>query len=175
MKRAEKGRGAINYNKSKPVIIDIPRWPTHDAVNARGEYLGGGAVKNNKPNTVIFKIPCKTTALITTSPIEPEQNVAKISKQPRSNKRELRMEIFAGFYMRPRGTPCLSPDGQTENVKTSRFVDLEPIQSPSIHSSVNKKLTGSSRTLFEYKQTRKHALIIKKELEASKIRKKPKR
>jgi hypothetical protein len=31
-KALKKRRGAIKYNKSKPVIIDIPRWPAHYAV-----------------------------------------------------------------------------------------------------------------------------------------------
>jgi hypothetical protein len=49
--------GSGNYNNSKPVIIDIPRWPPPDALKSLRKSQGEGAIKYNGSNAVIFNMP----------------------------------------------------------------------------------------------------------------------
>ena len=71
------------------------------------------------------------------------------------------MEIIAGFYMRPRASPCPNPESGTEKAGTSFFGGLSFIQRPLILGFAGKIGSFSVAGLFEQKQAGIVAIALK--------------
>ena len=62
------------------------------------------------------------------------------------------MEIFAGFSIRPRSTPCPTPESLTEWVETGSFFESGADLSFAILSGGRKNLLLFERSAFEQQQ-----------------------
>ena len=97
------------------------------------------------------------------------------SKQSRSTRRSFRMEIFVGFSIRPRSTPCPSSKDLTERAGKGSFQKSKPNSSLSILFQTNKTGQVFNSKAFEQHQFQNTAFAAKRAEKTGQTEKQPNR
>jgi hypothetical protein len=103
------------------------------------------------------------------------RRLVRSSKQSRSGRLDFRMEIFAGFSIGPRSTPCPRPKDLMELAKRGFFQKSEANSSFAILSKAKKTWAIFDISVFEKQQLRNATLAGKRARKAGQTEKQPNR